>query len=457
MPESPPFSKVLIANRGEISIRIARTLRELGIRSVAVYSDADKDAPHVRAADEAEHIGPAMPRQSYLDQQQILDAAKRTSAAAIHPGYGFLSENAEFAHRCREAGLVFIGPPAEVIDTMGSKIASRRAAAASGMPIVPGSDGPVSDAGEIESIAVEIGYPIAIKASAGGGGYGMRVVNEPGEIVAAFDGVRRDGERAFGDATAYVEKFFDPAPRHVEIQILADSHGSAIALGERECSLQRRFQKVVEWTPSPAVDSALREKMSDAATKLAREVGYVNAGTIECLVDVGGRFHFLEMNTRLQVEHPVTEMVTGIDLVREMLNIAAGRELSVDGNTPFDGHAIEVRIYAEDPQKNFMPSPGVITGLTLPDLPGVRIDSAVEVGTNVSVYYDPLVAKVSAWGADRAEAVRTLAAALEQFEFEGIKSNLPFLRHLVTTPDFETGNVHTRYIDQHLPELVRAT
>lgn len=456
MPPTLPFSKVLIANRGEIAVRIARTLREMGIGSVAVYSDADQGAPHTRAADEAVHIGPAMPTQSYLDQDRILEAARQTGAEAIHPGYGFLSENAAFARRCAETGVVFIGPPAAAIESMGSKIEARRAARAAGVPVVPGTDEPLDDADEIATVAADLGYPIAIKAAAGGGGYGMRVVASAAEIPEALEGVRRDAQRAFGDTTVYVEKFFTPAPRHVEIQILGDASGRVIHLGERECSLQRRFQKVVEETPSPAVDAGLRQEMGEAAVALAQRIGYTSAGTVECLVDQEGRFYFLEMNTRLQVEHPVTELVSGADLVREMVLVAAGQSLTIPEQPAFNGHAIEVRVYAEDPQKNFMPSPGEVTRVAAPDLPNVRIDTALEAGSKVTVYYDPLVAKVIAWGEDRDAAIESLLQAFGSFEIEGIKTNLPFLSNLIGSADFRAGQVHTRYIDENLGALTAA-
>ncbi|MBW3631525.1 MAG: ATP-grasp domain-containing protein, partial [Chloroflexi bacterium] len=372
----PLFRKVLIANRGEIAVRIARTLREMNIPSVAVYSDADADAVHVEAADEAFHLGPAMPAQSYLNQDRIFEIARVAGAQAIHPGYGFLSENATFARRCADEGVVFIGPPPAVIEAMGSKIAARRAAKAAGVPIVPGTEEPLSDAVAIAAVADELGYPVAIKAAAGGGGYGMRVAHSPEEVEATLDGVRRDAGRAFGDTTVYVEKFFSPAPRHVEIQVLGDRFGRVVHLGERECSLQRRFQKIVEETPSPGISPELRQRMGESGVALARHMGYQSAGTIECLVTDDGQFHFLEMNTRLQVEHPVTEEVTGVDLVREMVRVAAGLPLSIpeQGIGP-RGHAIEARIYAEDPSRNFMPSPGQITRLDIPETPNLRIDA----------------------------------------------------------------------------------
>jgi acetyl-CoA carboxylase biotin carboxylase subunit len=450
-----PFRKVLIANRGEIAVRIARTLREMGIASVAVYSDADSDALHVEMADEAYHLGPALPTQSYLDQDRLFAVAREAGVDAVHPGYGFLSENAVFARRCAEEGIVFIGPSPDAIEAMGSKIAARRAAKAAGVPIVPGTEDPLADAAEIAAVAAEIGFPVAIKAAAGGGGYGMRVVHGPDEIEAALEGVRRDASRAFGDTTVYVERFFAPAPRHVEVQILGDQFGNVAHLGERECSLQRRFQKIVEETPSSAVSPGLRERMCEAATALARQMGYQSAGTIECLVTDDGDFYFLEMNTRLQVEHPVTEEVTGVDLVREMVQIAAGQPLSVpEGGIAPRGHAIEARVYAEDPARNFMPSPGEITRLEFPTLPNLRVDTGARTGTKVTVYYDPMIAKVVAWGEDRDAAIATMRQALAETAIEGVKTNLPFLGRILRSEDFRGGRIHTRYVDEHLKEIM---
>jgi acetyl-CoA carboxylase biotin carboxylase subunit len=449
------FRTVLVANRGEIACRVVRTLREMGIGSVAVYSDADADALHVRSADEAYPIGPAPAAQSYLDQEKIIDVARRSGAEAIHPGYGFLSENAGFARRCEEAGIVFIGPPAAAIETMGSKIAARRAAKAAGVPIVPGTEAPSSDADDVARVAADLGYPIAIKAAAGGGGYGMRVAHRPEDVPAVLDGVRRDAGRAFGDTSVYVEKFFSPAPRHVEIQILGDRHGRVVHLGERECSIQRRFQKIVEETPSVAVSPELRARMGEAAVALAERMGYFSAGTIECLVDSDGQFYFLEMNTRLQVEHPVTEAVTGVDLVREMIRVAAGEPISIpEGGVAPRGHAIEARVYAEDPSRNFMPSPGEITAFHLPDAPGVRVDTGVGAGSKITVYYDPMIAKVIAWGKDRGEAVAAMRAALVQTRVEGIATNLPFLERLFAGDDFAAGAFHTRYVDERLADIM---
>jgi acetyl-CoA carboxylase biotin carboxylase subunit len=452
---NPLFRKVLIANRGEIAVRIARTLRAMGIPSVAVYSDADVGAMHVEAADEAYSLGPPMPAQSYLNQDRIFEIAREANVEAIHPGYGFLSENAAFARRAAAEGIVFIGPPPAAIEAMGSKIAARRAAKAAGVPIVPGTEDPLSDAGEIAVVARELGYPVAIKAAAGGGGYGMRVASSPEDIEATLEGVRRDAGRAFGDTTVYVEKFFSPPPRHIELQVLGDRFGNVVHLGERECSLQRRFQKIVEETPSAAVSDELRQRMGEAAVALARHMGYQSAGTIECLVAADGEFYFLEMNTRLQVEHPVTEEVTGVDLVREMVRIAAGLPLSIpeQGIRP-RGHAIEARIYAEDPARNFMPSPGQITRLDIPELPNLRVDTGARAGTNVTVYYDPMIAKLVAWGEDRDAASQTMRAALEGIIVEGVKTNIPFLQRIFASDDFAAGRIHTRYVDERLNEIM---
>jgi acetyl-CoA carboxylase biotin carboxylase subunit len=451
----PLFRKVLIANRGEIAVRIARTLRAMGIRSVAVYSDADAGAAHVEAADEAFHLGAAIPAQSYLNQDRVFEIAHEAGVEAIHPGYGFLAENAGFARRCEAEGIVFIGPSADAIEAVGSKIEARRAAKAAGVPVVPGSEGPLADADEILAVAAELSYPVAIKAAAGGGGYGMRVASGPDEVAATLEGVRRDAGRAFGDTTVYVEKFFTPAPRHVEVQVLGDHFGHVVQLGERECSLQRRFQKIIEETPCAAISPELRERMGEAAVALAKAMGYQSAGTIECLVTEDGEFFFLEMNTRLQVEHPVTEEVTGVDLVREMVRVAAGLPLSIPahGIAP-RGHAIEARIYAEDPQRGFLPSPGQISRIEFPEMPNLRVDAGARVGSNVTVYYDPLIAKAIAWGADRAEAAATLRAALAATTIEGVKTNIPFLERIFASDDFGSGRIHTRYVDERLHEIM---
>lgn len=451
----PIFRKVLIANRGEIAVRIARTLGAMGIPSVAVYSDADAGAVHVESADEAFHLGPALPAQSYLNQDRLFEIARDAGADAVHPGYGFLSENAGFARRCAAESLIFIGPTADAIETMGSKIEARRAAIKAGVPVVPGTDAAAADADEIIAVAEELGYPVAIKAAGGGGGYGMRVANSADEVEATLAGVRRDASRAFGDATVYVEKFFSPAPRHVEVQVLGDRFGNVVQLGERECSLQRRFQKIVEETPCNAISEELRQRMGEAAVALARSIGYQSAGTIECLVTENGDFYFLEMNTRLQVEHPVTEEVTGIDLVAEMVRIAAGMPLSAPahGIGP-RGHAIEVRIYAEDPTRGFMPSPGTITRMDVPAMPNLRLDAGARAGSNVTVYYDPMIAKLTAWGADRDEAISTMREALDLTVIDGVKTNVPFLQRLFATEDFCAGCFHTRYVDERLLEIM---
>jgi acetyl-CoA carboxylase biotin carboxylase subunit len=446
---------VLIANRGEIAVRIARTLREMGIPSVAVYSEADADAVHVDAADEAFLLGPAMPAQSYLNQDRLFEIAREAGVDAIHPGYGFLAENAGFARRCADEGIVFIGPPTDAIEAMGSKIEARRAAKAAGVPIVPGTEVPLADAAEILAVAAELGYPVAIKAAAGGGGYGMRVAHGPDEVEATLEGVRRDAGRAFGDTTVYVEKFFSPPPRHVEVQVLGDRFGRVVQLGERECSLQRRFQKIVEETPCMAISAELRQRMADAAVALAQHMGYQSAGTIECLVTDDGDFYFLEMNTRLQVEHPVTEEVTGVDLVREMVRIAAGQPLSIpEGGIGPRGHAIEARIYAENPARGFMPSPGQITRMEIPVIPHLRVDSGARPGTNVTVYYDPLIAKFTTWGADRDSAIETMRDALAATVIEGVATNIPFLVRVFDGEDFGAGRIHTRYVDEHLNEIM---
>ena len=446
-----PFRKVLIANRGEIAVRVARTLREMGIGSVGVYSEADAGAPHTQAVDEAHLIGPAAPMQSYLNQDRILEVARASGAEAVHSGYGFLSENAGFAERCRDAGLVFVGPTPEAIRSMGSKVAARQAAKAAGVPIVPGTEQPLADADEIRVVAEGLGYPVAIKASAGGGGYGMRVARSAEEVAATLEGVRRDAERAFGDTTVYVEKFFSPAPRHVEVQVLGDRHGNVVHLGERECSLQRRFQKIVEETPSPAVSPELRARMGTAAVALAKAIGYTSAGTVECLVDDRGEFYFLEMNTRLQVEHPVTEQVTGVDLVREMLRVAMGEPLSVpaEGVAP-RGHAIEARVYAEDPARNFMPQPGKISRWEPAGGPGVRMDTHVVSGYEVPKFYDSMVGKLIVHDDDRDLCINRSLRALREFRVEPIKTTIPLHQRVLEHSDFKRGGVDIHWLERLL-------
>jgi acetyl-CoA carboxylase biotin carboxylase subunit len=424
------FSKVLVANRGEIAVRVLRALRELGVRSVAVYSEADGGAPHARLADEAVAIGPAPPAESYLNAEAILAACRETGAEALHPGYGFLAENAAFARRCAEAGVVFVGPSPEAIEAMGGKVRARQLVASLGVPVVPGSSGPVETAAAARAEAERIGYPIAVKASGGGGGIGFRVARSEDELEAAFAAARGEGERFFHDGQVYVERYFDD-PRHVEVQVLGDAHGTVIHLGERDCSIQRRHQKLVEESPGPTVSAALRETLAGHAVRIGREIGYTNAGTVEGLL-VGEDFYFLEMNTRLQVEHPVTEAVTGVDLVQEQLRIAAGERLSLrQEEVRFDGVALECRVNAEAAHKGFAPSPGTIVRYAEPA--GARVDSGVEEGSVVTPFYDSLLAKVIVHAPTREEATARMREALAEFVLEGPQTLLPFHRALLAT------------------------
>ena len=441
------FKKILIANRGEIAIRVIRACRELGIANVAIFSEADRSSLHVRYADEAYCVGPPPSTQSYLNMDAILDVTRRAGAEAIHPGYGFLAENAEFAGRCEAAGIVFIGPPSSAIRAMGSKTSARRLATGAGVPVVPGAIENLTDA-EVERRALEIGLPVVIKAAAGGGGKGMRVVQATTELPSAIRAARSEAQSAFGDSAIYLERYLI-APRHVEMQILADRHGHTIYLGERECSVQRRHQKVIEEAPSPVVDASLRRRMGEAAVGLARAAGYVNAGTMEFLLDQDRNFYFLEMNTRLQVEHPVTEMVTGLDLVKEQIAIAAGEALRYrQEDVVIRGAAIECRIYAEDPFQNFVPSPGRIIGLREPGGAGVRIETGIYKGYEVPVYYDPLIAKLITWGRDRPEAAQRMRRALMEYTVQGIKTTIPFHQRVMADPDFLRGDIDTTYIDR---------
>jgi acetyl-CoA carboxylase biotin carboxylase subunit len=440
--------KVLVANRGEIARRIIRACRQLGVGSVAVYSEADAGAPHVREADEAVPIGPAPARQSYLSIEAVIGAARRTGAEAVHPGYGFLSENWRFAQACRDAGLVFVGPPADAIRTMGDKTEARRRMAAAGVPVLPGSDGSVRDVDEAARVAATVGFPLLLKAAAGGGGIGMARVNGPADLSGAFATVRRRAEAAFGDGAVYVERYAERA-RHVEVQVFGDGEGDVVHLHERECSIQRRHQKLVEESPAPGLSTALKEGLTRAAVSGARAIGYVNAGTMEFLVEASGDFWFLEMNTRLQVEHPVTEEVTGLDLVVAQLRVAAGEPLPWrQGEIVQRGAALECRIYAEDPAKGFLPTPGTVTALVLPDSEGVRVESGIAVGSEVSVHYDPLLLKLVTMGATRVDAVARMDKALEACVIEGIKTTIPFLRRVVAHPDFRRGVVHTQMVEQ---------
>jgi acetyl-CoA carboxylase, biotin carboxylase subunit len=451
------FRRVLIANRGEIAIRIMRACRELGIGTAAVYSDADARAPHVAQADRAVCIGPPSSRESYLNIPRILAAARDSGADAVHPGYGFLAENAAFARAVEEAGLIFIGPGADAIAAMGDKTLARRTVAAAGVAVVPAVEDPLGG-GEpeltqpLDALAAAgraIGYPLLIKAAAGGGGKGMRIVRQEVELADAFEAARREALSAFGDDRLFFEHYVE-RPRHIEVQILADHHGNIVHLGERECSIQRRHQKVIEETPSPVVDAALRAQITAAAIAVARCVGYRNAGTVEFLLDADRNFFFLEMNTRLQVEHPVTELVSGVDLVHAQLRIAAGERLWLDQNTIWPrGHAIECRICAEDPAHQFLPSPGTIVQLHEPQGPGVRVDSGIAAGFEVPLYYDPLLAKLSVWGEDREMARRRMLAALSDYTILGCTTDIPFLLDVLEHPAFVGGETHTHFIADH--------
>src|ERR1051325_7869137 len=441
------FRKILIANRGEIAIRIIRTCRELGIRSVAIYSEADVESLHVRMADEAVCVGPAASAQSYLKIEKIVSAAKEVNVEAIHPGYGFLAESAEFARAVNAAGLVFISPSAEAMEVMGSKTSARRAAVEAGVPIVPGTVEPLASFDEASATAQKFGYPIMLKASAGGGGKGMRLVSESSELRSAFETAQAEAAAAFGDSSLYLEKAVE-RPRHIEIQIFGDQHGNLVHLGERGCSIQRRHQKVIEECPSPINDPDLRRRMGEAAVKIGRAVNYTGAGTVEFLFsDTTHEFYFLEMNTRLQVEHPVTELVTGRDLVREQFRVATGERLSfAQEDINWQGHAIECRIYAEDPANNFFPSPGTITHLSEPAGPGVRVDSGVTRLSEVSIHYDPMIAKLAVWGRTRDEAIDRLKRALDEYEVSGITTTLPFFREIVRDKEFISGHLDTGFI-----------
>ncbi|HEX3174552.1 MAG TPA: acetyl-CoA carboxylase biotin carboxylase subunit [Solirubrobacterales bacterium] len=432
------FEKVLIANRGEIAIRVARTLKEMGIGSVAVYSEIDRDAPHVREADEAFLIGPAVPAESYLNIEKITETAKQARAEAIHPGYGFLAENADFARACDEAGIVFVGPPAEAIEAMGSKTRAREIMAEAGVPIVPGATEPAKDLDAAKKQAEEAGYPVACKAAGGGGGKGFRVAQTPDDLQDAFEGAAREGEKFFSDDRVYVERYLED-PRHVEVQVLADSHGNVIHLGERDCSIQRRHQKVIEEAPGPQVDDEMRERIGKIATDAAAAVGYRGAGTVEGM-QVGEEYFFLEMNTRVQVEHCVTEMVTGIDIVREQVLVAAGEALTVSQDeVELRGHAIECRINAEAAHKKFAPAPGAITSYREPAGPGVRVDSGVEAGSEVTPMYDPMVAKLIVWDVDREHATRRMLRALGEYEIGGLTTLIPFHEAILATEQWARG------------------
>jgi acetyl-CoA carboxylase biotin carboxylase subunit len=444
------FRKILIANRGEIAVRILRACRELGIRSATVFSEVDRKSLHVRLADEAYPIGPAPSRESYLRIDKILDVARRAGCDAIHPGYGFLAENPALPRACAEAGITFIGPSAEAMEALGSKTAGRQLARRSDVPTVPGANDAIEIPDNAQALAQNMGYPVLLKAVAGGGGKGMRVVSRDAEFTSAWRDASSEALNAFGDERLYVEKYLE-RPRHIEIQILADAHGRVVSLGERECSVQRRHQKVIEEAPSLIVTPDLRKKMGDAAVRLARAAGYVNAGTVEFLVDAHLNFYFLEVNTRLQVEHPVTEQVTGLDLVKLQIAIAAGHRLPFAWETITPrGHAMEVRLYAEDPDNNFFPSPGKILSRQAPSGPGIRLDDGVYEGWTVPMDYDPLLSKLIAWGNSREETIARLRRALEEYTISGIKTNAGLFRRLLMEPDFLRAEIHTKWLDELL-------
>ncbi|HKB14602.1 MAG TPA: acetyl-CoA carboxylase biotin carboxylase subunit [Planctomycetota bacterium] len=440
--------KVLVANRGEIALRVIRTCRERGVATVALYSEADRNALHVRFADEAVWIGPAAPRESYLRIDRILEAAKRTKADSVHPGYGFLAQSAEFAEACGKAGLVFIGPPPSAMRAMGDKVSSRRTMVAAGVPVVPGTVDPVASPEEAARVAEGIGYPVALKAVGGGGGKGIRRVAKAGDMPSAFRTASGEASAAFGDGRLYVEKYLE-RPRHVEVQVLADAHGGCVSLGERECTIQRRHQKLIEETPSPGIGGGERAAIEEAGVRAARAVGYRNAGTVEFLHQ-DGSFYFLEMNTRLQVEHPVTEMVTGLDLVGEQLRIAAGEPLGY-GSVARRGHSIEVRVNAEDPEAGFAPSTGVVRNLRLPAGPFVRSDSALHRGLEVTLHYDPILAKVIVWAPTRADAIARMERALEELHVGGVRTGAPLALRVLRDPAYRRGEFDTHFLDRFAP------
>ncbi len=453
------FKKILIANRGEIAVRVIRACREMGIPSVAVFSDVDRASLHVRKADEAYHIGPAAAAESYLNFGKILGVAKLSGADAIHPGYGFLSENAKFADACAEAGIKFIGPTAASMEMMGSKTRARQHMEKAGIPFVPGTSRGLESAAEAEEVAEKIGYPVMLKAAAGGGGKGMRLVHTRAELKSALESAQSEAQRSFGDSEVYIEKGI-VNPRHIEMQILADEHGNTVYVGERECSIQRRHQKVLEESPSPLVDPDMRRRMGEIAVRVAQAAKYTNAGTIEFLSDQDKNFYFLEMNTRLQVEHPVTEMITGLDLVHLQIRIAAGEKLPFkQEDVQIRGHAIECRIYAEDPDNNYFPSPGKITLLLAPSGPGIRRDSGMYEGWTVPIDYDPLLAKLIGYGTDRPQAISRLVRALNEYFVGGIKTNISLFRRILSDPNFQSGKLDTGYLDRLLktppPEVKR--
>lgn len=447
------FNKILVANRGEIAIRVMRACRELGVKSVAVYSEADKSSLFAKYADEAYLIGEPTPTKSYLDIGKIIDTAEKSGAEAIHPGYGFLAENPKLGMECEKHGIELIGPSSSVIESMGDKITARKLMKKAGVPIVPGTEQGIADAEEAMEIAESIGYPVMIKASAGGGGIGMRIVREEDELLRAIESTKSVAASAFGDATIYIEKYVEE-PRHIEFQILADSHGNTIHTAERECSIQRRNQKLIEEAPSPIVTPELREKMGEIAVRAASSIGYESAGTVEFLYSKG-EFYFLEMNTRVQVEHPITEAITGIDLVKEQLKIASGRDLCCSQDEiKVNGHAIECRINAEDPLNDFTPNPGKITGYRSPGGFGVRVDSGVYMNYTIPSYYDSMISKLIVWGRSREETINRMRRALSEYIILGVKTTIPFHKAMMDSPDFHQGKLHTHFVDEHKQEIL---
>lgn len=441
--------RILIANRGEIAVRVIRSARELGIETVAVYSEVDRQSLHVQLADHAVLIGPAPSSQSYLNISAILEACRKSQADAIHPGYGFLSENAEFARQVEEAGITFIGPSPSAISTMGSKLAAKKAVSAFGVPLVPGTSQPISDLDQAKKVAKEIGYPLLIKASAGGGGKGMRIVNGEEELQEQMERAVNEATSAFGDGSVFIEKFIT-APKHIEIQVVGDQHGNYVYLFERECSIQRRYQKVIEEAPSPVVSAEMREAMGKAAIGVAQSCQYEGAGTVEFVVGPDQEFYFLEMNTRLQVEHPVTELITGIDLVKEQIRIAEGHPLSfTQADLSMQGHALEIRVYAEDPANDFLPDTGTLHTYRRPQGPGVRVDDGIEQGMNISVYYDPMIAKLITYGKDRSEAIARMLRAIDEYRIGGVATTLPFCQYVLRHSEFVSGRFTTKFVEEY--------
>jgi acetyl-CoA carboxylase biotin carboxylase subunit len=446
------IKKILVANRGEIALRVLRACKELNIPTVAIYSDADKAGLPALFADQAVNVGPPEAKDSYLNMERIIDVAKKNKCDAIHPGYGFLSENAQFARECEKAGLTFIGPNSKALNLVGDKLRSRETMSKSGVPIIPGMNDVKNDIAELKKIAGKIGYPVIIKASGGGGGKGMRIVYKASELSSAVEAGRREAKSAFGDETVFLEKYIEK-PRHIEFQVLADTHGNVIHLFERECSVQRRYQKIIEETPSTALDDDLRNRMGETACQVMKLAGYNNAGTVEFLLDENKNFYFLEVNARIQVEHPVTEMVTGVDLVKQQIAIAEGKKLSLKQHQlEQKGHSIECRIYAEDPENNFFPSYGKLHFVEEPQGPGIRCDSGIYSGMEVPYHYDPILSKLIVWDEDRKRAIQKMKIALSEYAIIGVKTQLPFLLDVIKHPDFISGDLHTHFINQHFPD-----